>query len=77
MIKEEKEIYRDLSARLRVDGKQDMKVFEKFVNVHDEKLVLKKQAIHEVSSPTSRIKVSVGGGAVGTDSSVTKILTPK
>ena len=42
MIKEEKERYRELSTKIRVEGKQDMKVFEKFVNAHDEKLVLKK-----------------------------------
>ena len=51
LVKDEKDRYRDLSTKVRIEGKQDMKVFENFVNAHDERLVLKKKIMHEVSSP--------------------------
>ena len=73
LIKEEKDRYRDLSTKIRVDGRHERKVFEKFVNVHDEKLVLRKHALHAENSPKNRIKAS---GAIGTVSGI-GLLTPQ
>ena len=64
MIKEEKDRYRDLSVQMRADGKEDRKVFEKFISVRDEKLALKNLAMQvgESSSPTSKLKATSGSG---------------
>ena len=76
MIKSEKEKYRELSSQIRVEGKQDKRVFEKFVNAHDEKLVLKKQAMHVENSPPAgaRLKIATVGHTNAVSSS---ILTPQ
>ena len=76
LIKEEKERYRDLSTKVRVEGKQDMKVFEKFVNAHDERLVLKKKIMHEVSSPPNNRNSKLTSGGVAKIASL-KLLTPQ
>ena len=64
MIKEAKDRYRDLSVQMRADGKEDRKVFEKFISVHDEKLALKNLAMQvaESTSPTSKLKATSGSG---------------
>ena len=76
LIKEEKDRYRDLSTKIRVEGKQDMKVFEKFVNAHDERLVLKKKVMHEVSSPPNNRNSKLTSGGMAKIASL-KLLTPQ
>jgi len=46
-IREEKAQHRELSMTRRVETKADQKVFSKFVNAHDEKLILRQHKVHE------------------------------
>ena len=49
MVKEEKSSYREMSRVRRVESKDHAKIFSKFVNAHDENILLRHQS--KVPSP--------------------------
>ena len=51
MIREQKAQHRDLSHQRRDESVEDRKVFSKFVNAHDEKLILRQHAKQIETSP--------------------------